>query len=656
MPIFYHPPQPFVGGNQPLEGRQLTPNSVDLPPFSNYRRVATIAAILSLWSPAPLYLWQHGITPENPVVASDMVPVSSVIKQALAYGAWIPEQQPQQRRVLAVQPLVVVDPSYVRDISLIQIAWQTSYWPQQRRVLAVPAADVVDSVLFVRPLIEARAWTVEYRQPQYLFQHVATPESVAAEVESKQPFVRDISGITAAWQTSYWPQQRRPFQIVSVDEPPGYPQITEFFGSGEFLMPPRAPKFAHASVVVPDPFLLKRLDLSTAWQVPYASPQMPVKLVHPAPTKEPFVRPFVELRAWQITPDWPAQRRPLYTAEYVAFPALKQQDLSTAWQSVVYLQQKRRFYTAELVVAQDAVPFKRQVLDLTAWTTAQLPQLPRKFVPAVPTKEPYVREVLPLRAWNIIPPIQQRITKLVQPFVAVTGDQPIGLRRIIPVVQAPFVLPQRRFLPPELLHVVVDEPPGYPQITGFFSSPELVRPQRRPLIASFAISEVPAVVNNPPFDARRLARLQERTAFLPPNPAIVTLRHVIQPFVVEIVNDPTPFSRGWTRDVYRAWLELPDRLPYDLKAPNFVQAAGRRYIYLPPATTPVPRRYWFYVIDSRPMRVVATNGAYIRDGLNTCPVEGYIESTDIGSSLLLSCNKTGEWAVMAKNGIWTLSV
>lgn len=136
MPIYHHPPNPFIGGRQPLEGRELAPADAapptNNPPFSHRGRLAAAALVVSLWQPQPSYAFVGGHQPHAPQLTSPGIP-GRAIDAPPALG----------------NSIIVLDLPSALDS------------PQQRRRLAVfPGAPPDTRVPFRRDLVSSTSWYV----------------------------------------------------------------------------------------------------------------------------------------------------------------------------------------------------------------------------------------------------------------------------------------------------------------------------------------------------------------------------------------------------------------------------------------------------------------------------------------------------------------
>lgn len=82
-------------------------------------------------------------------------------------------------------------------------------------------------------------------------------------------------------------------------------------------------------------------------------------------------------------------------------------------------------------------------------------------------------------------------------------------------------------------------------------------------------------------------------------------------------------------------------------------SAAKSYLNLPRAKQDLI--FDFVVSDSDGMRIVAESGNTIRMYSDVTPAEGYVESTDIGSTLRIKAINDTEWVVVSSSGLWTPS-
>lgn len=163
MGHFYTPPNPFVGGAQPLAPHELPPSLEDVPvnnpPFSHGGRLVCLALIVALAQPGDPFPNQArlGSPALLPVAASTTVPLTN--EELLAvYAAWQQDQYPQQRRTAFIPGSSVDAPPIVTNEELIAVSafWPPQDWAAQKgrqlppALIAVPVDNppVITSVKF----------------------------------------------------------------------------------------------------------------------------------------------------------------------------------------------------------------------------------------------------------------------------------------------------------------------------------------------------------------------------------------------------------------------------------------------------------------------------------------------------------------------------
>jgi len=156
MAIYYQPPQPFLGSRQPLEGRKLTPDSTDNPPFGGRRLLWTVLAAWQLVAP-PLQL-RPGIVPEAAAVEAPVLSSRPWFPAVIAsWQAEVPAST--QRRILPPESAPDDPPFGSRPwLGSVLSSWQFDLKPEAapRRVVPEEAGPPADDLPFgLRPWLSA---------------------------------------------------------------------------------------------------------------------------------------------------------------------------------------------------------------------------------------------------------------------------------------------------------------------------------------------------------------------------------------------------------------------------------------------------------------------------------------------------------------------
>lgn len=321
MAIFRPPPNPFVGGLQPLEPGKLPadlisvpPPPIDNPPFDQ-RRLEPIFALLKSWLPPP----QPQRTQPKRIESVDNPPSFSTAIISRILFKWLPDRPTIQFRppyIPEEEIVVVSDLPFTRDYSAILRSWYR----------AQPA----------QPLSSKRIESVDL-PPQF---SIATLTRIIRGWEPKAP----------------QPQRIQPQQIVSIDLPPvvatASPLALRSWKAPSPIQPRRYSYTEGEIVITPDNPPFSARDLRSAilrtWQ-----PKAPIRQrvlgqiesvdLPPFAQRDPF--PSI-LRAWQITP--PArQKRARYIVEVVVNnPPFSSRDLrSQILRSWIFPAATRRDYS-----------------------------------------------------------------------------------------------------------------------------------------------------------------------------------------------------------------------------------------------------------------------------------------------------------------------
>lgn len=306
-------------------------------------------------------------------------------------------------------------------------------------------------------------------------------------------------------------QRQEPLQGLTVWQPPDPQPFISYTG-----WQPLAPNKLNPSVTavpVNNPPFSQRVEPNqglAAWQPPDPSP-------------------FISYTGWQ--PLAPGKLNPTVTAVPVNNPPFSQRVEPlpglNAWQVPDPPIQPPRYYPQQFV-ATTIIPFSNAWLAgvLTSWQPPDpSPTLPRNLPPqitAVPVNNPPFDNYQLTLIFNNVPlPPQLPTTKVVQPFVASTGQPfvPTWLSGVLTSWQPPDPLPTLpRNLPPQITAVPVNNPP-------------FTQRDSRPLILS---------------------------AWVPPDPqpTLPTIK-TVQPFVS---TTGQPFIPNWLNSVLQSWIP-PDPQP-----------------------------------------------------------------------------------------------
>ncbi len=187
MGIYRHPPQPFIGGHQPLEGRKRTQPtfiSADNPPFGYKRRSTPIA----LWIPVASIIWLNGYVVQDTPVNDP--PFGKRQNISAHYDAWadeLPGRQRPRQLVEGIAPPAEDNPPFGQRSLLSD---ETARWfveqplPQQVRHLAEDNPPVVDDPPFAsRTYLADETWRWIPEPPPF--------QTVRHLAESNPPPVND---------------------------------------------------------------------------------------------------------------------------------------------------------------------------------------------------------------------------------------------------------------------------------------------------------------------------------------------------------------------------------------------------------------------------------------------------------------------------------
>lgn len=125
MAIFYHPPQPHIGGRQPLEPRKLPPSITavpeDDPPFGLRQ---PFWPIIYSWQPGPPIFRKQITVLQEAVVAADNPPFG--LRQSLLpiIAAWQLDPQIFQRQITILQEGAVSGPELRKLITITKLIHQ----------------------------------------------------------------------------------------------------------------------------------------------------------------------------------------------------------------------------------------------------------------------------------------------------------------------------------------------------------------------------------------------------------------------------------------------------------------------------------------------------------------------------------------------------
>jgi hypothetical protein len=459
LAIFRPPPQPFVGGRQPLEGRQLPadllhvePPPVNDPPF-NRRPLGPLHAILKSWEPRKLTEIYLSEIAESFTAPAEDPPFSGRDYRSGILRAWQPgPPAPQRKRPLQfVEEIVAAaaDYPYTRDYSAILRSWQTRANPQQRT-------------------------------PRYIEEIIAPPVA-------DYPYTRDQSAILRAWQARTAPLQRRPGYIESVDNPPGYSTAILQRIPRSWLPGPPAPQRLYPTqiVSVDDP--------------PPRAPVVPIALRWKAPSWTVAPRVYYPHETLVAAADSPPFYRNL-TPILRAWEPRKLTDIGASGIS------EDGDWTFS---AQDQPPFgRRDWLPnvLRSWQPRRLTPIILQDVLDIVEGAPYVRDLTPiLRHWQIPAPSPRQLRRFyTEQFIATADNPPFGSRDPLPNILRAWQpgphLPKRK--PPYGIEQPENNPPfgqrdPFPNILRAWQITPATK-QRRPQY----IIEAAVIADNPPFTSR----------------------------------------------------------------------------------------------------------------------------------------------------------
>lgn len=230
MAVFYPPPQPFIGGRQPLAPRVLPPSitavPVNNPPFSIWQRTVQYLEISRAWDappPNPFLGGRQPLAPAQLAPSITAVPVNNppfgkLFPQVLLARLWIPiPPQPP------TAPLLVFTSAPVQFIPGPQNLQPIFQWWVRAVLPTLPAPKQISSVdnpPIVSIGIPPYQWWARPPQPQ-----LPLPSQIVS-VDNPPPLVglvialRSPSPTQLPYQPNYLVQPFIPAEVV--DQPPAY--------------------------------------------------------------------------------------------------------------------------------------------------------------------------------------------------------------------------------------------------------------------------------------------------------------------------------------------------------------------------------------------------------------------------------------------------
>jgi hypothetical protein len=546
------PPNPFMGGAQPLEQRQFVPSTpaaptVNNPPFGQLytifepwidafvmpQRAAQIAAIIPV-----------AITPAAYVPPPDTAVQTSIVQ------AWQVPDAPLPQRGAQIAPLIPVTPADnppFRHLDTVFEPFVAEAWiPPRRNFVPQGAAPaVVNNPPFTYParlpvyVSIVQSWQPPDPlpiQPRYVVQ-----PSVTVQVDNP-PFGQDILSL---WRDD-WPLPQRPVQIAAilsaaptppvVNNPP-FGQLDTIFEpwSTDWLLPILPPKLVQPGappVVNNPPFRHPgrwpgQVAVNVSWAPPDPLPTLPRYVVQPGPPVVVNNPPFSHPGRWAgqvaVNVSWQPPDPPPTLPRYLVQPG------------------------AVTPAVVNNPPFGQLYTIFEPWfADAPLPTLPRRAVP---------------------PSVDNPPGYPASDIVVIEVDAPLPQRPVqIAAILAPAPTPPSN---PPFTHrgrlAVTAE------IIGQWQPPD---PQ--PILPRYVAQPGPAVVvNNPPFShpGRWPGQVAVNVSWLPPDPLPTLPQKLVQPGPAVVVNNP-PFSHPgrWPGQVAInvSWqpIDPPPTLPQKLVPPS----------------------------------------------------------------------------------------
>ncbi len=380
MAIFFPPPQPNIGGRQPLEPRRLAPSitavPVDNPPFaSNFRslpefytaliswistpdpqqrrrlppdlaavavndppfRAANIFyALRSAWEPAQTLPWTARFAPQGASTAPDNPPFASAYRN-LFYAAWLAPPDPLQQRKLAPDLVAVAvdNPPFARAANTfyaVRASWEPTpplvipgrFFPQGTIVAADnPPLRISPATLHALRFSWEPAAPLPW-QPRFLPQGSTTSADAA-------PFSRTaLWTIVRSWQSTFdLPPTRLLSPAIpgqSVDNPPGaaieLPSLALWSAPPPIVLPRRlSPAIPGMSIDAPPPIVSSSgaLKIIETWQPRIILPPRPALIMPGFIIVGPSITQTVEVTARFATGQSVAARFAVEQAHTIKF-------------------------------------------------------------------------------------------------------------------------------------------------------------------------------------------------------------------------------------------------------------------------------------------------------------------------------------------------
>lgn len=412
MGIFRNPPQPFVGGRQPLEPGKLAP-SLSAVPANNPpigKLVATVALVTAMWQPVVPYFQVQQKVVQPGIPAPVFVPKSSVPRAI--YNSWIPQ----------VGLFVGSGPFVPEEVDLPSVNTSNSIW------------GIYSSWVKTDPLPQLQ---------RKLVQPGVAPANPPASRQAS------FWATYAAWAPVAPPIVRGPKLVLgaSVDNPP-IPVPENFWAAyagwapGPFYQPPLPRLVQGTALVVNDP--IPRSTVNTyivlgAWIPGPPMPILPPKLVQGTPLTVNTPPGYEPEQFWSIYASW-IKNDPL--------PTLQRFAPITATAPAPVLLAPTSFWAI-----------------YGSWLQAPpLPQKTGNFIPGSSVDNPPILNRLSIQ-WLVDAPgiIKQRFV----PIVAASGADVVIYQRfwLNGVIRSwfgpdPLIGPQRK-INPSLANVPTDFPPPY---------------------------------------------------------------------------------------------------------------------------------------------------------------------------------------------------
>jgi len=241
--LFFPPPQPFMGGHQPLAPGELSPSIADVPvdnPIRATVSAAILAVLIQSWQPTIPNAQARSFVVQDGTVAVASVPFAR--SQLHIAAAW---QTPQPYQLYPKTIVSVDNPPPSSSFDDDQLAQIISAWlppppyvyPQPKQVVqVVSTSDNPPFSLAARtPIYQAiaRLWDAPAPSPfiggwQPLDPRNLAPPITAVPVDNPPPYSAFdddlLAQLVSAWQVPVVPTQRWRFvpqqQIASADNPP----------------------------------------------------------------------------------------------------------------------------------------------------------------------------------------------------------------------------------------------------------------------------------------------------------------------------------------------------------------------------------------------------------------------------------------------------